>query len=163
MITVSICLQPSFFRFLLAPPLFLLPLPSLPFHLLLEFSQLCSLCLAPLSLAVLLSARDAQYIHVLYIHSRQCAKVRVQNRVAELVSHFVVSVWIRLATCIFECVLLDILVGQLREMHGKWPVTTCYFVLCKAGSQYDTGETCCITLRLCKSTMQRWNRIIFPA
>ena len=23
-----------------------------------------------------------------------------------------------------------ILVGHLREMHGKWPVTTCYFVLC---------------------------------
>ena len=27
-----------------------------------------------------------------------------------------------MATCIFECVLLDILVDHLREMHGKWPV-----------------------------------------
>ena len=29
--------------------------------------------------------------------------------------------------CIFECVLLDVLVGHLREMHVKWPVATCYF------------------------------------
>ena len=29
--------------------------------------------------------------------------------------------------CIFECVLLDILVGDLREMHRNWPVATCYF------------------------------------
>ena len=25
--------------------------------------------------------------------------------------------------------LIDILVGHLREMHEKWPVATCYFVL----------------------------------
>ena len=32
--------------------------------------------------------------------------------------------------CTFECVLLDILLGHLREMHGKLPVVTCYFWLC---------------------------------
>ena len=40
--------------------------------------------------------------------------------VSELVGHFAMSVRIRLAICIIECVLLDILVGHLREMHGKW-------------------------------------------
>ena len=31
-----------------------------------------------------------------------------------------------------NCVQLDILVGHLREMHGKWPVATCYYVgLCE--------------------------------
>ena len=53
---------------------------------------------------------------------------RVQNRVSELVSHYVMSIYMTI--CIPECVLLDVLVSHLREIHGngQWPPVILYSV-----------------------------------
>ena len=58
-----------------------------------------------------------------------------------------------LTGCLFECVLLDILVSNLREMYGKWPVATCYFLALLgqatlSGSQQkslDWADVCYVT------------------
>ena len=48
-----------------------------------------------------------------------CAYVLVMDCIELRGTYIYIHVHVRV---LYQCVLLDILVGHLREMHGKWPV-----------------------------------------